>query len=42
MHIHGDNTDARRALETRAAPIVRRIDARVNESKNRELNEAAG
>jgi hypothetical protein len=36
MHIHGGNTDARRALETRAAPIARRIDARVNESKNRE------
>ncbi len=35
MHIHGDNTDARRALETRAAPVARRIDARVKETRNR-------
>jgi len=41
MHIHGDSTDARRALETRAAPIVRRIDARINESKNRATQDPA-
>ncbi len=35
MHIHGSNTDARRALENRAAPIARRIDARVAEAGNR-------
>jgi len=35
IHIHGDNTGARQALETRATPIVRRIDARVSETKNR-------
>lgn len=41
MHIHGDNTDARRVLETRAAPIVRRVDARINESIARAAPEAA-
>ena len=39
-HIHGDNTDARRALETRAAPVARRIDARVSETRNRAGPEA--
>jgi hypothetical protein len=42
MHIHGGNTDARKVLETRAAPIVRRIDARVSEAKGRAAPDAAG
>ena len=33
IHIQADDTDARRALETRAAPIARRIDARVTEAE---------
>jgi hypothetical protein len=41
MHIHGGNTDARKALETRATPIVRRIDVRVNEARNRAAPDAA-
>jgi dephospho-CoA kinase len=41
MHIHGGNTDARKVLETRATPIVRRIDARVTEAKNRAAPDAA-
>lgn len=35
IHIHGDNSGAMQALETRATPIARRIDARVSETKNR-------
>ena len=40
IHIHGDNTGARRALENRALPIVRRIDVRVSEAKTRATAEA--
>jgi len=35
IHIQGDDTGARQALETRATPIARRIDGRVIEAKNR-------
>ena len=34
-HIHGDNGEARRALEECAAPLTRRIDARILEFRNR-------
>ena len=34
IHIQGDDTGARQALETRATPIARRIDVRVSEAKN--------
>jgi hypothetical protein len=35
IHIHGDNTGARQVLESRATPVVRRIDTRVTETKGR-------
>lgn len=41
IHIQGDSSGARRALEARAAPIARRIDSRVSEARNRASSGAA-